>query len=431
MAESPAYRLDERMAALAALEQQKPIESRALERGYEDLLQGNAESEPLRRQFARYLDERLGNHRAARNVLLPILAAQKDHGLASDALAASIARLHLEDGDANGAWALLEPRLSGMAASSAATRAQIMLGNLERAEEIARAAYARDPHSLAAAADLGAVFWGAKRHAEAAKVIAEFPSAASDSDRCWHFCRAFVRTFTGRPFAEPEAAFRELIAARLDPALLLGTIATFRSSAEAKTAFALGKLMSDRSTHRGQGDRTRPGDARQGQSRALAGEGSRATGWPRRPIYRRQTASVEALPRSDVPGGSATAARAAAFVREQARPASRGARHTSARRRRRTNGSGPLVGLIDAEALLATHARRRSQRAAYFLGARAEGARDFRGAMRLYQLALASPQRSPGRRLAHQAVGRIQGLRTSLDVLASERAPAAVLASGR
>ena len=61
-----------------------------------------------------------------------------------------------------------------------------------------------------------------QRNAEAAAVIAKFPVRASDKERCYHFCRAFVRAFRGKPPAEVEAAFREMVAARLDYALPAG-----------------------------------------------------------------------------------------------------------------------------------------------------------------------------------------------------------------
>ena len=242
MAGSDEYRVDERMAALAELEDQKPLESVRLRIGYERLLVRNADNEALRRQFARFLEE-LGDRRAARNVLLPILAAHEGRETA-DATAATIAQLHLEEGNARAAWALVEARLSGAAVQAAATRAQVVLGNLARAEEIARAAHARDPHSLAAAAELASVLWEARRNAEAAELVARLRTQGSDSDRCWHFCRAFARTLRGKPAAEVEAAFRELVAAQLDYPFLQGTIDTFHASAEVETAFALGNLMS-------------------------------------------------------------------------------------------------------------------------------------------------------------------------------------------
>lgn len=444
MAESPAYRLDERMAALGALEQQKPIEAARVRRGYEDLLQGNPDSAPLRRQFARYLDEQLGNHRAARNVLLPILTALEADDPAADALAATIARLHLEDGDARSAWELLEPRLAGAAARSAATRAQIALGNLDRAEEIVRATVARDPYSLSAAADLSAVLWGAKRFAEAAQVIAKFPSGASDSDRCWSFCRAFVRTFTGKPSGEAEAAFRELVAARPGDPLLLGTVVTFREAAEAETAFALGHLIRSpgrileihTESYKSLKELRGQAEAVRWLATKIPGEKLAAAA---KVYYSREADELlwRLVGDPDVQGGSTTwLLRAAAFVRERKPdPAHRAAlaAYFGAHQKTADEQLGAaLIGLIDEDALLAgARSEADLSKAAYFLGARAEGARDFHRAMRLYQLALASHHRTPGRGLAHQAVARIQGLHASLDVLAAERAPSAILASGR
>jgi hypothetical protein len=444
MAGSSAYRVDERMAALEALERQRPLESARLRIGYERLLVGNAENEALRRQFARFLEHGLGDRRAARNVLLPILAAHKAHDRESNHLAGDIAQLYLEDGNAREAWALVENRLAGEVVSPAATRAQILLGNPARAEEIARKALARDPHSLPAAAELASVLWQSGRNSEAAELVARFPKTAPDSERCWHFCRAFTRSFHGKPTAEVEVAFRELVDARVGYALLRGTVECFRTSAAAETAFALGNLLDfpaaaiEIHTESYESLKQVRGEAE--ALRWLSTKIPRSELAAAAPIFYARGADELLWKLVDDPdrqGGSATwLLRAAAFVREPhpvvghrtALVAYFGAHQETTDEEL----GAALLGLLDADALLA---RSRSEtelsRAAYLLGTRAEGAGDFRAAMRLYQLALSSRQPTPDRDLAHWAVTRIDALDTSLDVLGAERAPRPVLASGR
>jgi len=444
MAGSDAYRVDERMAALVQLERQKPLESVRLRIGYERLLVANAENEALRRQFARFLEHRLGDRRAARNVLLPILAAHKGHDPGSDAMAGVIAQLHLEDGNAQAAWALVENRISGAVVPSAATRAQIALGNLERAEQIARAAHSRDPYSLQSGAELAGVLWEAGRNAEAAQVIAQLPSGGPDNDRCWHVCRAFARTFRGKPSAEAEAAFRELIAAQLDYPLLRAMVETFRAAAEVETAFALGNLLSF------------PGETIEIHTESykslkeMRGE-AEAIRWLSTKISRDELAAAapifyahgvdellwKLVDDPDRQGGSATwLLRAAGFVRElhpvvthrMALVAYFGAHQETTDEQL----GAALLGLIDANTVLE---RSRSEaelsKAAYLLGSRAEAIGDFHGAMRMYQLALSSQQRTPARDLSHDAVTRMNNLDVSLDVLTAEHAPSAKLTAGR
>ena len=245
---------------------------------------------------------------------------------ASDSVAGIIARLYREDGDPRSAWALLEPRLAGMGVPYEAARAQVALGNLARAEEIARAAYAHYKHSLAPAAELAAVLWEAKRNAEAAEVIAKFPVRASDKDRCYHFCRAFVRTFRGKPPAEVEAAFHEMRrrAGRLRAAA--GTIATFRDTAEPETALALGKLVdapdAARDPHRVVQDAE--ADARRGRGDRVAGDGDlpRDLAARREDLLRprRRRAPVEARRRPRAPGRLGDVALARRRVRARGAP---------------------------------------------------------------------------------------------------------------
>jgi hypothetical protein len=432
LAESDGYRLDARMAALAGLERQKPLESMRLRRGYERLLAANDGSEPLRRQFARYLEKTLRNRKAARNVLIPILAAYPEHDPASDSVAGIVARLYREEGDPRSAWELLEPRVAGMGVPYEAARAQVALGNLERAEEIARAAYAHYKHSLAPAAELAAVLWEEKRNAEAAEVIAKFPVRASDQERCYHFCRAFARTFRGKPPAEVEAAFQEMLAARLDYALLRGTIATFRDTAEPETALALGKLVESPDAVAIHTETYETLKGMRGEAEAIAWL---TTAVPRahlaaaaKTFYDRNADELlwKLIDDPENQGGSATwLLRASAFAREeypnpghrQALAAYFGAHRTTADEQL----GAALVDLIDAETLLAgTRTERDLARASYALGARAEARRDLRAAMRMYQLALTTPRGTPGRELAYAAVIRIHDLATSLDALSTD-----------
>lgn len=444
MAGSSAYRVDERMAALAALERQTPLESVRLRIGYERLLVGNPEHEALRRQFARFLEHGLADRRAARNVLFPILAAHKDADLEATHLAGAIALLHLEDGNARAAWALVENRLAGNAVPSAATRAQIALGNLARAEEIARAALARDPSSLPAAAELASVLWESGRNAEAAELVAKAPRVVPDNERCWHLCRAFTRTFHGKPTAEVEVAFRELIDEQVDYALLRGTVDSYRTSAAAETAFALGNLIhfpdAAIEIHT---ESYKTLKQLRGEVEALAWLATRIP--PEElaaaaPIFYLRGADELLWKLIDGPhpqGGSETwLLRAAAYVRaKHPTPTQHSAllEYFGAHQDSTDEQLGAaLLGLLDAHALLErSRTETELSRAAYLLGSRAEGAGDFHGAMRLYQLALSSRQRTVGRDLAHEAVTRIDALDTSLDALEAERAPTRKLTAGR
>jgi hypothetical protein len=277
---------------------------------------------------------------------------------------------------------------------------------------------------------------------EAAAVIAKFPASASDKDRCYHFCRAFVRAFRGKPPAEVQAAFGELVAARVDYALLSGTIATFRDTAEPETALALGKqvdLPAAQVDVHTESYKT---------LKRMRGE-AEALGWLTKQLPRDGLASAakifyardadellwKLVDDPEHQGGSATwLLRAAAFVREehpsfahrQALVGYFSAHQTSADEQL----GAALVGLIDGPTLLE---RAKSEadlsRAAYYLGARAEGSRDLHEAMHMYQLALCAQQRTPGRTLALDAVTRIHASGTSLDALAADPALGAVVAA--
>lgn len=440
MAESDAFRPDERTAALEGLERQKPLEATRLRRGYERLLTENVGSESLRRKFARYLEKGLGKRKAAREVLLPILAAHETFDPSSDAAAGIIARLYREDGDPRSAWALLEPRIAGQRVPYEAARAQVALGDLASAEQITRGAYALYNHSLAPAAELSAVLWEAGRNAEAADVIAKFPVPASDTERCWHFCRAFVRVFRGKPPAEVEPAFRELVAARVDTELLLRTIDTYRGTAEPETALALGKLLEDSLEARTETYKT---------LKQMRGE-REATQWLMPKIRRGELAAAakvfydrradellwKLIEDPDRQSESATwLLCAAAFVREDRRNPSHAsalAAYFTAHQTTLDEQLGAaLAGLIEPEVLL-QRLRTESElsRVAYYLGASAEGARDLRGALRMYQLARSSRQKTPSRELAHEAVTRINELDTSLDALAADPPRNTVFAAG-
>ena len=446
LAELDGYRLPERMAALQKLEQQKPLEPQRLRRAYERLLTANTDSEPLRRQFAKYLEKGLHNRKAAREVLLPILTAHESQDAPSDSAAGIIARLYREEGNPSAAWQLLEPRLAGMRVPYEATRAQVALGDLARAEEIARAAYAHYPQSLAPAAELAAVLWEAKRNAEAAEVIAKFPAPAPDTERCYHFCRAFVRTFREKTPDEAEAAFREMIAAGIPDRLLEDVIAMFRDTGEAETApataLALGELMQT-------ADRNLAACTESYETLKAMRGSAEALAWITERIPRRQLAAAAPIfyergadellwtlvDDPDHQGGPATwLLRAAAYAREkhplvshqQALAAYFGAHRETAEERL----GAALVGLIDETALLASvRTEAELGKAAWALGARDESLRDYRGAMRMYQLARTSLQATDARARAVAAATRIHGLGTSLDALEAEPSLAAVVAA--
>jgi hypothetical protein len=440
IAESDTFQPDERMAALEGLERQKPLEATRLRRGYERLLTENVGSEPLRRQFARYLEKGLGKRKAAREVLLPILDAHETFDAASDSAAGIIARLYREDGDPRSAWALLEPRIAGQRVPYEAARAQVALGDLASAEQIARDAYAHYKHSLAPAAELSAVLWQAGRDSEAADVIAKFPIPASDKDRCWHFCRAFVRVFHGKPTAEVEPAFRELVTAQVDIELLSGMIDTYRGTAEPETALALSKLLGDsleartetyKSLKHMQGEREAALWLMPKISRSERAAAAKV-------FYDRQADELlwKLIEDPDHPSESATwLLCAAAFAREEPRNPSHAtalATYFTAHQATLDEQLGAaLAGLIEPEILL-QRLRTESElsRVAYYLGASAESARDLRGALRMYQLARSSRQKTPSRDLALEAVTRINDLDTSLDALAADPPRNTVLAAG-
>jgi hypothetical protein len=288
------------------------------------------------------------------------------------------------------------------------------------------------------------VLWEAKRNAEAAQLIAKLPAGASDSDRCWHVCRAFARTFRGRPSAEVEAAFGELVAAQLDYRLLQGTIDTFHAAAEVETAFALGNhLKVPSAAHEILTASYKSLAQARGEAEALAWI---ATKIPREelgaaaPVFYERGADEllwKLVDDPDQQGGAATwLLRAAAFARE---------RHPSVSHRTalvahfsapQTTWDGQLgaalLGLADARELLErAETEADLSRAAYLLGTRAEGANDLRAALRLYQLALTTRRQTPGRDLAHEAVTRITSRDVSLDALIAERAPAPTLRAKR
>jgi hypothetical protein len=89
-----------------------------------------------------------------------------------------------------------------------------------------------------------------------------------------------------------------------------------------------------------------------------------------------------------------------------------------------------LVGLIDEATLLAgVRTEAELAKAAWALGSRDESLRDYRGAMRMYQLARTSLQASDSRALAAEAAARIHRLGTSLDALGADPPLAAVAAA--
>ncbi len=439
MAEVGGFQLEERLAALKKLESQKPLEAQRLKRAYERLLTVNPESEPLRRQFARYLEKSLRHRKGAREVLLPILAAHETQDAASDSAAGIIARLYREEGKPSEAWRLLEPRLAGMRVPYEAARAQLALGDVARAEEIARAAYAHYSKSLAPAAELAAVLWEAGRNADAAEVIAKFPGAATDTERCYHFCRAFVRTFRARTQDEATAAFQALIDAEVADRLLLDVIATFRDTADPEkapaTALAMGELMqADGHDLAAYTESYETLKATRGPAAALAWLGEKI---PKSqlaaaaPVFYERGADELLWTLIDDPdrqGGAATwLLRAKAFAREEhpmvSHRESLAAYFQAHRETPEERLGAALVKLIDEPTLLAG-ARTEAElaRFAVALGARDESLGDYRAAMRMYQLARTTLQATDARTRAVEAATRIHELGTSLDAL--EREPA-------
>ena len=446
MVEQDGFRLEERMAALQKLEHQRPLEPQRVRRGYERLLAVNASSEELRRQFARYLEKQLRNRKAAREVLLPILTAHEASDAPSDAAAGIIARLYREEGNPTAAWQLLEPRLAGMRVPYEAARAQLALGDPARAEEIARAAYAHYPHSLAPAAELAAVLWEEQRNADAAEVIAKFPVATSDTDRCFHFCRAFARTFRAKPPEHAQAAFGELVAAGVDDRLLEDVIAIYRDTGDAETAPATALAFAERMQAAGRKlaawtESYETLKATRGADEALRWLTPRI---PRTelaetaPIFYERNADELLWTLVDDPdhqGGSATwLLRAAAYAREPHPRYSHQqalAAYFSVHRETADERLGAaLTGLIDETQLLASvHSEPELAKAAWALGMRDESRRDYRGALRMYQLARSSQQASDARSRALAAATRIHDLDTSLDALQAEPSLGEVVAA--
>ena len=437
IAESDEASLDERMAALAGLRDQTPLDEPRLRRAYEALLAKHPESESLRRSYAACLSRALGDRVTARKVLAPVVAAHPEPDMTSDMMAAVLARMDREDGNAAAAWARLEPHLDGMVGEvlRQSVGALIELGDLQRAEQVARAEYQRYPGSLSAAADVSSVLWSAKRNREAAEVIAKFPSAASDDVRCRVFCFAFVRAFKGKPSAEAEAAFKELVAAKLGYQLLQGTIDSFRVwvPSEAETAFALGNLMDfPDGIFQVHTESYKSLKLARGEDAAIAWIATKIPkerlGAAAKIFYFRDADELlwKLIDDPDRDGGSATwLLRAAAFAREpKPDPTHRQALATYFGAHQQTFDEqlgAALTGLVDGAALLG-RARNEAElaEAAYFLGTRAEGARDLHAAMRLYRLALSAHQPSPARAMALEAVTRIHRRDASLDAIAVE-----------
>jgi hypothetical protein len=438
VAESEKAKVGERMSALLVVEEQKPIDGPRLRRAYERLIEEQPNPSGARSQYAKCLEKKLDDRAGARAVLVPILADYKGQSISSDDVAARIARLYREDGDNDAAWELLQPRLDGWVGSilSEAARTLAARGDFDRAEKIARASYQRYPDSLPAAADLSGVLWAAKRNRDAAEVIAKFATPASDNDRCWSFCRAFVRTFKDKPTEDAAAAYKELVAAGLDYQLLQGMVATFRAEptkAAAETAFAMGNLMNF------------PDGILQLQTEAykslkLARGEDEALAWIKTKIARGTFAAAAKLfyfreadellwkliDDPDKQGGSATwLLRAAAFVREptpdESHRATLATYFAEHQKSFDEQLGAALTGVLDGGVLLERVQNESDlSRAAYFLGARAEAARDLHTAMRLYRLALSTHQVTPASHMALDAATRIQSLDASLDALAAE-----------
>ena len=434
LAEQDGYRLEERMAALERLERQKPLEPQRVRRGYERLLAANPGCEPLRLQFASYLEQTLRDRKAAREVLLPILNAHETEDAASDSAAATIARLYLEENNPTAAWELLEPRLAGMRVSSEAARTLVALGDLARAEQVAREASTADPHAGEATAELAAVLWEAARNAEAARLIAASSLSASDTEWCYDFCRAFTRTFRAKPPDEIQAAFREMLSAGIGDRLLVDVITMFRETGDPETAPALalqlGELMQNaRRDLTVSVESYETVKATRGPAEALR--------WLQPRIPRSQLAATapvfyergadellwSLVDDPDQQGGSATwLLRAAAYAREEHPQYSHrqglvvyfSAHRATADERL----AAALIGLIEEPELLAgLRTEAELAKAAWALGARDESRRDYRGAMRMYQLARTSLQPTDARARALEAVTRIHGLERSLDAL--------------
>jgi hypothetical protein len=137
------------------------------------------------------------------------------------------------------------------------------------------------------------------------------------------------------------------------------------------------------------------------------------------------TSCLKLVDDPDAQGGSAAwLLRAAAFVRE---PQPNETHRQALASRRRAPGDvrraarATLSGLIEPDTLFArVQTEVDLAKAAYFLGARAEGARDLHSAMRLYRLALSAKQESPARAMAQDAVTRVQNLDVSIDAILTE-----------
>ncbi len=144
------------------------------------------------------------------------------------------------------AWEWLEPELDGYVGSVLveATQAQIALGDLPRAEAIARSSVERYPGMWHFVRELALVLWLRGRHAEAAEQIASTKRLHTRT------AELEIASAFGQAFAEPGgpamlAAFRELVELRLPFDMLQSVIDELRSREKYDLAVELGMQMHD------------------------------------------------------------------------------------------------------------------------------------------------------------------------------------------
>ena len=412
-----------------------------LRAAFEAAIRKHADSRALRERFASFLADRVGDRDAAREELRAILGMFPD-GIEGDDVVGSIARLYRLDHRYAESWALVAPRLDGMVGVTMreAIRAQIGLGDLAKAEKLARAYYARYESYPTAASDLAMVLWSQRRWKEAAELITRHPPRDDADDRIKAFSHGFNRVFATKPSGDAEAAFEALVAAGLDYALLQGCIEELRDGGHADTAFALGVLMNFP-------DGQIQMDTEAYKSLKLARGEAEALAWLRKKMPRSSLPVAAKIfyfrnadellwtllddPKSQGGEGLWTL-RAAAYLREkQSDPAHRDtlAQHYQTSRSTFAERVGAAVmGQLDGDALIAEASNESDlATAAYFLGAAAEHAHDLRRAMSLYQLALTTRPGADGARAqAEAAVRRIHDSGFGLEALAAgstSRAP--------
>jgi hypothetical protein len=362
--------------------------------------------------YAELLEEVEKDRGAARRALERFIADPgQSAGLAQSHALARIARLHREDGRVAEGWAVLQPELDGAPPESVfdeAIRLQIALKDFAHAEEIARRSRARYPGANTTS-DLARVLWHQGRFAEAAHAISECPDITSSrarSDLIW----AFVETLGSADAAVQEAAFGELVKAKLGFDLLQGTIATLRQDGKADAAFRLELQMDD------------PGSAIQlrtegYKSLKLARGEEEALKWLRsvQPASRLHvcaeiffTCNADELlwtmttdPDAGHGGARTWLMRAAAWLRESPPSGDHREKLLAYYESKRASPSfddrlgATLLGLEPEDALLASlHSEEELSLAATMLGLRAEGQHRPRHALRLYQLARSNAHRS-------------------------------------